>query len=124
MESLRLEASDAAFVDAVARRVVALLREEGLVSSEGPRLLTVGQVAEKYGVSADWLYGKASSLGAIRLGTGPRARLRFDRDTIGVRITKLAAQQRRNAAAPAAKHRRSAKDDGGAELLPILDRRG
>jgi hypothetical protein len=41
MSLTRFDAVDAAFVDAVARRVVELLRAEGVVSREGPRLLTV-----------------------------------------------------------------------------------
>ena len=38
----------------VARRVVELLREEGAVSRQGPRLLTVAAVAQEFGVSTDW----------------------------------------------------------------------
>ena len=42
--------ADPGFVDAVARRVVELLREEGAVSREGPRLLTVAAVSQEFGV--------------------------------------------------------------------------
>lgn len=42
------------------------------------------------GVSIDWVYANARALGAIRLGSGPRARLRFDRATIMDRIAKVA----------------------------------
>jgi hypothetical protein len=105
------------FVNAVARRVVDLLLEEGLVPDGRPRLLTVAQVAREYGVSADWLYANAERLGAIRLGVGPRARLRFDRDAIGVRITELAAPRspRRPRAGDASPRGR---------LLPIRETRG
>jgi hypothetical protein len=47
------------FVDAVARRVVELLREEGAVSHERPRLLTVAAVSQEFGVSTDWVYANA-----------------------------------------------------------------
>ena len=110
------------FIDAVARRVVELLLEEELVSVARPRLLTVAQVAREFGVSADWLYANAEPLGAIRMGRGPRARLRFDRDAIGSRIAELAApasRKRRHALHPAST---AASEDGG--LLPIREARG
>jgi hypothetical protein len=109
------DAGDRAFVEAVARRVVDLLREEGLVTERPPRLLTVAQVAHEFGVSADWLYANAEGLGAIRMGCGPRARLRFDRDDIGDRIAALASPERRKV---------EATPRDGARLLPIRGRRG
>lgn len=121
MSADRLSASDPAFVDAVARRVVDLLREEGELPLEGPRLVTVAQVRDEFGVSADWLYANADVLGAIRLGSGPRARLRFDRTTIAERIAKLASDGRRGRPARGGRKRARAGEDGG--LLPILDTR-
>ena len=109
------DADGRAFVEAVARRVVDLLHEEGLASERRPRLLTVAQVASEFGVSADWLYANAEALGAIRMGRGPRARLRFDRNEIGDRIAALASPKRRNVETP--------RSDG-ARLLPIRGRRG
>ena len=119
MSADRLGASDPAFVDAVARRVVELLREEGELQLEGPRLMTVAQVRDQFGVSADWLYANADALGAIRLGAGPRARLRFDRTTIADRIAKLGSDGPRKR--PTRGHRKRARtgEDGG--LLPVLD---
>lgn len=110
---------DRAFIDAVARRVVELLQEEGQVGGQVPRLLTAAQVAEEFGVSLDWLYANASRLGAIRMGTGPRARLRFDRRTIEDRLATLAAQRRPRSGVRGRGHRRNVADDPG--LLPILD---
>jgi hypothetical protein len=114
-----LSASDPAFVDAVARRVVEMLREEGELPLEGPRLVTVAQVRDEFGVSADWLHANAEALGAIRLGSGPRARLRFDRTTIAERIATLASDGRRTRSARGHRKRARAGEDGG--LLPILD---
>jgi hypothetical protein len=113
---------DLDLVEAVARRVVALLREEGLVPSEAPRLLTVAQVAREFGLSPDWVYGHARQLGAIRLGSGPKARLRFDRHTIGAQIARLASNG--HGALPARQRNRGQgnRKRDGAELLPILDR--
>jgi hypothetical protein len=117
----RSGASDPAFVDAVARRVVDLLREEGELAPEGPRLVTVAHVAEEFGVSADWLYANAGALGAIRLGSGPRARVRFDRATIATRIATLASRDRGSRSAGRTRRSAASGEDGG--LLPIRDGR-
>jgi hypothetical protein len=55
-------------------------RIAGLVASAP---MTVGLVdardlADELGVERDWVYANAERLGAVRLGSGPRARLRFD----------------------------------------------
>jgi len=71
MSAERFNEAEPGFVDAVARRVVELLREEGAVSRQGPRLLTVAAVAQEFGLSTDWVYANAGRLGAIRLGSGP-----------------------------------------------------
>lgn len=111
--------ADPSLVDAVARRVVELLREEGAVSREGPRLLTVAAVSQEFGVSTDWLYANARRLGAIRLGSGPRARLRFDRATIADRIAKVASYPSRDGSSQRGKRRRGARDGADGDLLPI-----
>ena len=66
-------------VEAIAQRVAELLRAE-LIGAE--RLLTPSEVADRFAVSRAWVYEHASELGAIRLGDGPRGRLRFDGATI------------------------------------------
>ena len=119
MSAERPDEADFSLVDAVARRVVELLREEGAVSREGPRLLTVAAVSEEFGVSADWLYANARRLGAIRLGSGPRARLRFDRATIADRIAKVASRAARDHSSQHGKRRRGTPDGADGDLLPI-----
>ena len=108
--------ADPSFVDAVARRVVELLREEGAVSREGPRLLTVAAVSQEFGMSTDWVYANAGPLGAIRLGSGPRARLRFDRATIADRIAKVASYR----SSQCRRRRRGTREGADGDLLPIL----
>jgi hypothetical protein len=44
----------------------------------GSRFVDARCVARTYGVGRDFVYAHADELGAVRLGTGPRARLRFD----------------------------------------------
>jgi hypothetical protein len=39
--------------------------------------VTAREVAEHLGVETNYVYGHAAKLGARRLGTGPKARLRF-----------------------------------------------
>lgn len=45
-------------------------------------LWTARQVADRYAVTRDFVYAHANELGGIRLGAGPRPRLRFDPATV------------------------------------------
>jgi len=67
---------DADSIDAIAKRVADILRSESLPTRE--QLITATDVAARFGVSRTWVYDNAQRLGAIRLGTGSKARLRFD----------------------------------------------
>jgi len=111
------DGSTRALVDAIARRVVDLLRED--LPREGPRLLTVAQVAKEFGVSTDWLYANAASLGAIRMGSGPRARPHFDRLVIQTRFARLGTG--RSMADGGGRRRNGRRPDGNSGLLRILD---
>ena len=122
MSAERSGEADPGFVDAVARRVVELLREEGAVARQEPRLLTVAAVSQEFGLSTDWVYANAGRLGAIRLGSGPRARLRFDRATIADRIAKVASHAARDRSSHRAKRRRGTREGPDGDLLPILGR--
>jgi hypothetical protein len=97
-EQARTADPDDALVEAVAHRVIALLGEQAtdggalaelLGSAIAARsqpadreLLTVAQIAREYGVHPSWVYAHQRELGAIRLGTGPKPRLRFDPETV------------------------------------------
>jgi predicted DNA-binding transcriptional regulator AlpA len=62
-----------------------VLEERGLVAAPEPapgRVLKVADVAKLLGHGRPWVYEHASELGAFRFGTGPRARIGFDRDAI------------------------------------------
>jgi hypothetical protein len=66
---VRLDDED---IEAIAERVVAKLRPArvGLVDAK--------ELARTLGVERGWVYAHADALGAVRLGAGSRARLRFD----------------------------------------------
>jgi hypothetical protein len=59
----------------VVERIVELLDER----NAGPSLLDATQAARLLGVSRATVYSRADELGAIRIGEGPRPRLRFER---------------------------------------------
>ena len=63
-------------VEQIAARVVELLGRERRQVGEG--LIDAAEAARRLGVSRGTVYEKAEELGAVRLGEGPRARLRFD----------------------------------------------
>lgn len=41
-------------------------------------LITAAELAQRLGVSPGWVYEHKDDLGVVRLGKGPRPRLRFD----------------------------------------------
>ena len=74
--SVRLDAQS---VERIARRVAELLRSE---SPSASAWLTAADVAHRYSVSRTWVYENAERLGAVRLGDGSRARIRFEPDRV------------------------------------------
>jgi hypothetical protein len=93
--------AEAQLVDAIARRVVELL--EGARARAGTAdpgadaegaCLTVSQVAARYRVSRSWVYARQRELGAMRLGQGPRARLRFDPKVVAEAIAAFEGSRR------------------------------
>ncbi len=55
--------------------------------------LTAAQVAERLSVSARWVYDHASELHAIRLGDGPRARLRFRLESVDAAMSRYGSSR-------------------------------
>ncbi|HME02864.1 MAG TPA: hypothetical protein VKG38_07495 [Solirubrobacteraceae bacterium] len=77
--ALMLDSDDIdAIAERAARRVVQLLQRPALGAY---RLLGPKDLAEALNVSLDYVYAHAADLGAMRLGDGPKARLRFDLHT-------------------------------------------
>jgi hypothetical protein len=90
--SLRLDSES---VEAIAARVAALLAPWlQPAHTSHRRLLSAAQVSEWWGVERSWVYEHADELGAIRLGKGPRPRLRFDIDLVARRIAATAEERR------------------------------
>lgn len=100
----------------VAERVVDRLRAEGATAPS--TLLDPAETARRFGVSRDFLYEHSERLGAIRLGDGPRARLRFNPDIVaealGTTTTPSIVPRKSK------RQRRPAQSD--VELLPIRGR--
>ena len=95
--------------DLVAERVVERL---GIVDRE-PSLIDASEVARRFDVSRDFVYAHADELGAVRLGTGDKPRLRFDPAFV---LKRLAARPH-SATTPAPKTSRRTAQSG--DLLPI-----
>jgi hypothetical protein len=104
LTNVRLDPAD---IDAIAQRVVVLMREQ---PSPQVRLVDAATLAERLGVERDWVYAHAKELHGVRLG-GPRGRLRFDMS----RVLRSLGDEGVPAGTPP--RRRSAWPGG--ELLPI-----
>lgn len=73
-------APDSIDAERIARRVVEVLREEEGPTNRG--LLKTAEAARLLGVDAEWVRANRVALGAVKLGDGPKARLRFPREAI------------------------------------------
>ena len=97
---VRLEPED---IKAIAERVVERLTQETR-PGVGIGLATAADVAELYGVSVSWVYANKRRLGAVLLGDGPKARLRFDlehvAEALGTRAYARQAPPRRRRGRP------------------------
>jgi hypothetical protein len=119
-EPARLHPDDlTALAEMVAGRVAALLQGES-----APALLTAAEVAERYGVSADWVRSNADRLGVVRLGDGARPRLRFPAAAVAEALNASPGSGRskvsESPAPPAnATRRRPTAMGTGVDLLPV-----
>lgn len=117
MASARIKL-DPPTVEAIARRVVEILEQRGLQSRE---LVDAAELARRFGIERSWVYSHAIELGAVKLGSGPKPRLRFD-PQIAARMLRKAGEE--TTADPPARsgkraYRPSANGGSGVRLLPI-----
>jgi hypothetical protein len=100
-------AMESASLHAVAREVAKLIGRGDTVDG----LLTAREVAARFNVDRGWVYAHAEELGVIRLGDGPRPRLRFDPAVVAQRVLMRPA--------PAAVPQHPNHPRARAPLLPI-----
>jgi hypothetical protein len=117
MASTRIKL-DPPTVEAIARRVVELLDQRGLQSRE---LVDAAELARRFGIERSWVYTHAIELGAVKLGSGAKPRLRFN-PQIAAKVLREAGG--RSAADPPARSGKRVDQPqgvGGIEmrLLPI-----
>lgn len=74
---------------AVTERVVELLDER-----DANELVDAAELARMLSVDREWVYEHADRLGAVRLGDGPRPRLRFEVGRAVASFRELSAQRR------------------------------
>lgn len=113
---------DLTLVDLIAERVLQLLGDR---KGDEIQLLTVAQVARRFQVHPSWVYANARRLGALRLGAGPKAPLRFDPRRVALAVEDPPLSDRPTVgSAPAPQTRRAQADSATRRkrgLLPIAD---
>lgn len=82
-------------------------------------LVDAAEVARRLGWTRGTVYARADELGAVRLGDGPRARLRFDLALVERRLLARRADQPADRAEPGERRRRRSRKTDGDALLPI-----
>lgn len=103
--------------EAVAQRVVELLRESG---ERDDGLIDTNEVARRLGRSQAWVYDHKEEFGVVYLGTGPRPRLGFHPERIAAYLTDLAdCSAGSRSPTPSRRTRRRSSNGQGIELLPI-----
>ena len=109
-------------IEQIAQRVAELLRSSTSHPQGVTALLDAAELASVLGVSRGWVYEHATELGAITLGDGPKARLRFD-PALAARAMDAHRRMGRGPVEPSpprtAPRRRRPRQD--VELLPVYE---
>lgn len=95
----------------VANRVAERLRGEFI----GRELIDAAEVARRFSVSLDYVYDHADDLAVVRLGSGPKPRLRFDSAKVVERLGGSSSEKSQHKVKPV----RSVRNKGDVSLLPI-----
>jgi hypothetical protein len=120
----RLHPDDLArLADLIAERVLAGLAEGS--PSDEERWLTAAEVARRFRVSPEWVRENAERLGALRLGDGPRPRLRFDPARVAEELSARSVRGRSdapNSPSERVSRRRQSRGSGKRTgLLPVFE---
>lgn len=83
------------YVEAIAQHVARLIRDDAREEARH-RLVDAATLASELGVERSWVYEHANELHPIRLGTGPKARLRFNVLTVRAVLTAQHVVERRS----------------------------
>jgi len=97
-------------IDAIAERVVELLKEDGFAGRH-PEWVDAAELARRFGVSRDMVYARANDLGVVRMG----GRLRFDPGEVAERMRPKPPEPPN----PRRQKRRALRPRTDVKLLPI-----
>lgn len=106
---------DAATIEAIAERTAELLRNQPATGE----LVDAAEIARRFNVSREYVYEHAAELGAVRLGHGPKARLRFDPEHAAEALAGPTAADAERAHPRRTRRRRPTS----VELLPVGSKR-
>jgi hypothetical protein len=115
--AMNLDADD---IEAVAARVVELLREH---TGATGRYVDAATLARMLGVDRDWVYSRAPQLGAVRLGDGPKARLRFDIERVRATLAGAGPGQQPQRDDPPRRRRGRPRRPAGPVGVPLIQGR-
>jgi hypothetical protein len=119
MASTRIKLDPQA-IEAISRRVVELLEAKGLQRRE---LVDAAELARRLGIERSWVYAHAIELGAVKLGDGPKPRLRFDPEIANRVVQKWGKSRAADPPTRSGERVGQPRRGGGAEI-PLLPVRG
>lgn len=116
--SPKLEALADALAPLIAERLAGHLAELVADGAAAPAFVDAAEIARRFGCSRDFVYEHATELGAVRLGDGPKARLRFDPARVAQVLGNEATEP-----APRRNGRRTPRQPKStADLLPVKEK--
>ncbi len=103
-------------IEALALRVAELLEQRGARSAAS--FVDAAEIARRFGTDRAWVYSHAAELGAVKLGSGPKAHLRFDPQVALERMQNRSTSKKQESGRERTERRRSRRSTA-APLLPI-----
>jgi predicted DNA-binding transcriptional regulator AlpA len=109
--------------DELAERLVG--QQDNAVTATPARWLNASEVATILGVTRDAVYRRADELGARRIGSGPKARLRFDAEDVTAALGACStSRESLDANRPQRRRSRVRLVAAGGQEFPLLPVRG